>query len=227
MSVLQYKSVKRNLRIIFDLIPDPFWWGSFIIGYIKVIAFMGLTTSWNNSWEFYFINNYALSSTLAFCFTLLFFSIPLLFKGRSRLRVTWAFGALLAFLLLADLVYYRGYGDFLTFHLVAQLANLEDLGSSILSLLYLPDVLFVIDCILALLLLVLKRESGKEIRRQIPWFLLIWVLATGFIYSAHYRYDRVENGQNHIVFRICWAPTDSMRNLSPIGYHFYDGYVYF
>jgi len=188
---------------------------------------MGLTTSWNNSWEFYFINNYALSSTLAFCFTLLFFSIPLLFKGRSRLRVTWAFGALLAFLLLADLVYYRGYGDFLTFHLVAQLANLEDLGSSILSLLYLPDVLFVIDCILALLLLVLKRESGKEIRRQIPWFLLIWVLATGFIYSAHYRYDRVENGQNHIVFRICWAPTDSMRNLSPIGYHFYDGYVYF
>ncbi|TWH55944.1 phosphoglycerol transferase MdoB-like AlkP superfamily enzyme [Desulfitobacterium sp. LBE] len=227
MPVLQYESIKRNLRPIIDLVPDPFWWGSFIIGYIKVIAFMGLTTSWNNSWEFYFVNNYAVSSVIALCFTLLFFSAPLLFKGRSRLWVTWVFSAILAFLLFADLVYYRGYGDFLTFHLIAQLANLEDLGGSIVSLIYLPDALFFIDCLVGLLLLIVKRELGKEIRRQTPWFLLICVLAVGFIYSAHYRYDRVENGQNQIVFRICWTPTDTMRNLSPVGYHFYEGYVYF
>lgn len=227
MSVLQYQSIKRNVRSILNLMPDPFWWGSFIMAYLKVVVFMGLTTSWNSSWKFYFENDYNLSSSIAFCFTLLFFSISLLFKGRRRLWITWTISTTLSFLLVADLVYYRGYGDFLTLHLVRQLTNLEDLGSSIVSLLYFTDIVFIIDCLLGFLLLSWKKRIGERISRQIPWFFVICVIATGYIYSAHYRYDLVENGENQIVFRICWAPTDTMRNLSPVGYHFYDSYVYF
>ena len=227
MSTLQYRPIQRNLHIVLEHLPDPYWWGSFIIGYIKVLVFLGLTTSWNNSWNFYFLNEYWLTKGIALCFTLIYFSIPLLFKGRSRLWSTWVLNTLLSVILLADLVYFRGYRDFLSFHLLKQLTNLEDLGGSIFSLLYLSDIIFVGDCLLGLIIILLSKKLGKGISRQLPWFLLICVLATGYIYSAHYFYDRVENGQNHIIFRICWAPTDTMRNLSPIGYHFYDGYVYF
>lgn len=227
MSVIQYQSIRRNVRSLLNVMPDPFWWGSFIMAYIKVIVFMGLTTSWDNSWNFYFNNDYNLTSSIAFCFTILFFSPSLLFKGRTRLWMTWFFSTILSCLLLADLVYFRGYTDFLTLHLFKQLTNLEDLGSSILSLLYFTDIIFIIDCLLFFLFLILKKGVGERISRQIPWFLVICVLATGYVYSAHYRYDLVENGENQVIFRICWAPTDTMRNLSPVGYHFYDGYVYF
>ncbi|MEL1135542.1 LTA synthase family protein [Desulfitobacterium sp. THU1] len=226
MSALQYQTIKRNLRLISELLPDPYWLGSFLLGYIKVKVFMGLTTSWNSAWNFYFEHDYELSSSIALCFTLLFFSVALLFKGRSRLWATWLLSATLSIILIADLVYFRGFGDYINLHLLKQIGNLEDLGGTIFSLFFIQDIFFVLDCVLGLFILLKKKGLGKGISRQIPWFMMFCVLAVGFIYSAHYRYDLAENGENQMVFRICWAPTDTMRNLSPLGYHFYDNYVY-
>lgn len=229
MTTVQYRLRDISLRLIRvrDFLPDPFWFGSFFIGVIKVLSFMGLTTSWNNNWVFFFSPFFSFSTLIAISFTLLYYALALLFKGRSRLWITLILNTILTSFLILDLMYFRGYSNFLSVYLLKQATNLDNLGSTVVSMLRLYDVIFVLDLFISYIVLFKFKFLGQRITRRVPLFVLFVALATGYIYYAHYQYDVVENGQNHIVFRICWTPTDTMRNLSPIGYHLYDSYVYF
>lgn len=228
MAVVQYQ-FKKTLRLIRlgDYLPDPFWFGSFFLGIVKVLVFMGLTTSLHNDWAFFITESLSLSTLLAISFTLIFYSIALLFKGRTRLWVTLILSTILTGLLIADLMYFRGFSNFLSIYLLKQTSNLDNLGSTIISMMRVYDILFFLDLLVGFILLFKLKTNGKRITRKVPLFVLLVALAAGFISYAHYQYDIVEKGQNNIVFRVCWTPTDTMRNLSPIGYHVYDSYVYF
>jgi len=229
MTAVQYRLREITLSLIRvrDYLPDPFWVGSFILGLLKVLSFMGLTTSWNNNWAFFFSKSFSTTNLIAISFTLMYYSFALLFKGRSRLWITLVLNAILTTFLIMDLMYFRGYANFLSVYLLKQATNLDNLGNTVVSMLRLYDVIFVFDLLVSFIVLFKFKSIGKSITRQIPLFVIFAALATGYISYAHYQYDVVEKGQNHIVFRICWTPTDTMRNLSPIGYHIYDSYVYF
>jgi lipoteichoic acid synthase len=229
MAAVQYRLKQITFRSIRlkDLIPDSLWLGSLILGVCKVLVFMGLTTSWNNSSIALFKSLLNVSSLIAMSFTMAFYSLALLFKGRTRLWVTLLLSTILTSILIMDLMYYRGYGNFVSVYLLNQASNLDNLGSSILSMLRMVDVFFILDLAISFFVLLKWNSFGRGFTRQIPLFFLLAILSVGFIYYAHYRYDVIEDGQNKVIFRICWTPTDTMRNLSPIGYHVYDSYVYF
>lgn len=227
MELSDLKIDKSKLQKLYSFIPDSFWWVFSLGGLAKVLIFLGLTTTWNNSWYFFFFIFYKLTNLMALFFTMSYFSLALLWKGRARMWATLCLSFLLSFIVFADLLYYRSFENFLSIHLLVQTSNLEDLGSTILSLIHIYDLVFFLDILIGIFILLIKRGAGKDIKRNIPCFILILALSISFISYAHYRYDIVEKGQKYIVFRICWTPTDTMRNLSPIGYHLYDSYVYF
>lgn len=227
MKLSLFKGWQTKLHKLYRLLPDPFWLVLSLGGLAKVLIFLGLTTTWNNSWYFYFFVFYKLTNLMALFFTLSYFSLALLWKGRTRIWVTLFLSSLLAFILFANLLYYRGFENFLSVHLISQRSNLEDLGSTILSLIHINDLIFFIDIFIVLFILLINRKIGQGIGRNLPLFILILAISISSISYAHYRYDIVEKGQRYIVFRICWTPIDTMRNLSPIGYHLYDAYVYF
>lgn len=229
MAAVQYQpkhTTLKRLRLN-DLMPDTFWSVSFLLGIIKVMVFLGLTTAWNTGAFAFFSPIFRQSSFIAIAFTLAYFSTGLLFKGRKRLWASFILNAILTTLLIADLMYFRGYTSYLSIYLIKQMVNLDNLGSSVISMLRYYDALFVVDLIVSFILLLRFKSLGKSISRQVPLFVLMIALSVGYISFAHYKYDVVEDGANQIVFRICWTPTDTMRNLSPIGYHLYDSYVYF
>jgi lipoteichoic acid synthase len=230
MAAVQYrpKNIIQNITLrLKNTLPDTFWFLTFLFGLAKVLAFLGLTTSWSNNVFAFFSPIFNVTSYIAISFTFGYFSLALIFKGRSRLWAVFILNTVLTSLLIFDLMYFRGYGDFISVHLIKQASNLDNLGSSVFSMLRMYDILFILDLVISFILLVRYKTYGKNISRRIPLFVLLLALTSGYISYAHYQYDIVENGQNRIVFRICWTPTDTMRNLSPIGYHIYDSYVYF
>jgi phosphoglycerol transferase MdoB-like AlkP superfamily enzyme len=228
MSAVQLRLKEFSLRLrLREFLPDLFWCAAYIMGLLKVLAFMGITTSWNNEWQFFISRFFSVPTLVPAAFTLMYFAIALFFKGRARLWVTLGLNAFLTLFLIFDLMYFRGYSNFLSIYLFNQASNLDNLGDTVVSMLRPQDALFLVDLLLGLFFILKFKSLGKKIARQIPLVALFSVLTIGYMYYAHYQYDIVEGGQNRIVFRICWTPIDTMRNLSPIGYHIYDSYEYF
>lgn len=67
-------------------------------------------------------------------FLLFIFGIGLFFKEKNRNRFIIGASIVLTFVLLANMIFYRFYNDFLTIPVLFQTNNMGDLGSSINSL---------------------------------------------------------------------------------------------
>lgn len=78
-------------------------------------------------------------------FLLLIFGLSLFLKGKNRNRYIIAMSCLVTFVLLANMVFYRFYNDFLTIPVLFQTSNMGDLGSSIGTLLEPTDLLLAVD----------------------------------------------------------------------------------
>ncbi|MCY7784727.1 hypothetical protein MOB06_18455, partial [Bacillus sp. S20C3] len=78
-------------------------------------------------------------------FLLLIFGFSLFLKGKNRNRYIIAMSCLITFVLLANMVFYRFYNDFLTIPVLFQTSNMGDLGSSIGTLLEPTDLLLAVD----------------------------------------------------------------------------------
>lgn len=160
------------------------------------------------------------------CFILSFLSFSFLFKGKARTWYICIINLLFSILLISDLWYYRGFNSFLTLHVLSLGSNLENLGSDILSMMRTIDLLFIVDLVLLAFIVLRFKRTFISSKRNILAFLVAMLLSVGYISYAHYRIDIVEEGQNSILFRICWTPNQTMANLSPIGYHIYDAFNY-
>lgn len=124
-------------------------------------------------------------------------------------------------------MYFRAFGSFITMHLLKQTSNLDNLADSIVSMMRFIDIVFIADIVLIIGYSIKKKNWYLDIKRNAAAFLSIFIISGALIYLVHYKVDILEKGEEKILFRTCWVPTQTMSNLSPVGYHLYDAYNYF
>jgi phosphoglycerol transferase MdoB-like AlkP superfamily enzyme len=72
--------------------------------------------------------------------------------NRGRLATLWILDLILTFLIFADLVYYRYFGDFITIPVLLQAGQVGELGDSIRSLINVSDLWLFADLLLGLII---------------------------------------------------------------------------
>lgn len=196
----------------------------------KSVLFLGLINN-ENATSFNFVKAFhSFSSSppmvVYVSFIVIILSFAFIHKGRNRFWFLVSCNTLLSALLVADLMYYRGFNSFITPYLLSQTTNLDNLFSSIVSMLRPIDLLFIID-VLLLLGSGLKFKSfyAKSKRNTYTLFILL-VLSVSYIYYQHVQLDLNEKSDS-MLFRVAWCPNETMSNLSPLGYHSYDIYNFY
>ncbi|CAM3413633.1 LTA synthase family protein [Marinicrinis lubricantis] len=148
--------------------------------------------------------------------TMLLLGIGLLFfKKRSNFSVI-LISFLTSAILLADLIYYRFYNDFITLPVLFQAKNVGDLGSSVSTLFSFTDLLVFLDTVVLILLTYVKKVP--QVRIQRPELVSVFAFAI-------------------IVFFVNWSMAESVRpelltrtfdrnivvkSIGNINYHIYD-----
>lgn len=99
---------------------------------------------------------------------LLFLGFSLFFSTKLRNRMILLISFIGSFILYANVVYYREFTDFITIPILFQTSNMIDLGSSILELISVFDILFFADVIiLAILMKYAPKKQLKATKKQI------------------------------------------------------------
>lgn len=159
-------------------------------------------------------------------FLIAFLGFSQLLKGKLHFLYLFFINVALSFLMIGDLMYYRGFGSFLSPYVLSQSSNLDNLLGSIVSMLRPIDSLFLLDFVF--IIAASKKISNycQERKRSILAFLVFLTLSISTIYYQHYRLDIQKLGDD-MLFRVAWVPNQTMTNLSPVGYHVYDLYNYY
>jgi lipoteichoic acid synthase len=212
--------IKNNLRGLANVLL----YYTFAALLLKSILALSIVMGDNNSKinfskTFYFDPSMAVYS----CFILIVLSFSFLFSGRKRFWFLVLLNLSFSTLMVLDLWYYRGYGNFLSILLLGELANLQNLSSSIISMARPVDLVFVVDAFLLFPLLLWKRNYQRNAQRCIPLFVLAFAIPLAFLVYEHYEID-INNDESEL-FMVCWVPQQTISNLSPLGYHIYDFYV--
>lgn len=152
-------------------------------------------------------------------------SFAFLFKGRTRFWFLIICNCLFSLLLVGDLMYYRGFGSFVSPYLLSQTTNLDNLYSSIVSMLRPIDCLFVLDLLVLMGIGLKFKKFQIRAKRNVYTMLILLVLSVSYVYYQHVQLDLKENSQG-MLFRVSWSPNETMSNLSPLGYHVFDIYNY-
>ena len=95
-----------------------------------------------------------------------YISIALLFKGNKQKWCFWTLDLIFSLLVTGDMRYYRSNSEFLNYHMFSMTSNLENLGSSIISMLRLVDMLFFIDIIVLFCRNIKNKNEYEEIKRN-------------------------------------------------------------
>lgn len=169
---------------------------------------------------------YLISPTLYICLIIPFICFGYLFKGRKQYVAFLILNFIISFLMICDLIYYRGFQGFISPYNFSQSGNLDNLWSTIFSLLKPGDIFFVIDIVILLVIFLLGKSIYTKAKRHIALTCILFILGSSISYFYHYKYDIVENGANKRYFFIYWSPYYNVSNMSPIGYHIYDSYLY-
>lgn len=100
---------------------------------------------------------------------LLFFGFSLFFTGKVRNRIILIISFIGSLILYVNVVFYRFFNDFITIPVLFQTNNMGDLGSSILELIHISDVVFFADVIILALLIkyVAKASEHAVTKKQI------------------------------------------------------------
>ncbi|MDR3541247.1 MAG: LTA synthase family protein [Desulfosporosinus sp.] len=153
-------------------------------------------------------------------------SFAFLFQGRTRFWFLVICNFLFSLLFVADLMYYRGFSSFVSPYLLSQTTNLDNLSSSIVSMLRPIDLLFFLD-LLVLVGIGLKFENFHvKANRNVYTLCLLFMLSVSYVYYQHVQMDLKGNGRE-MLFRVSWSPNQTMSDLSPLGYHAFDIYNYY
>ena len=157
----------------------------------------------------------------------IFLCLAFCFKGKMQKWVFWGLNLLFTIVVIGDIWYFRSNSSFLNYHMFKMTSNLDNLGSSIFSMIRLVDVLFIIDLIYIAIRNIKDRKKYKVYNRNIVGGVFLLILSLVYLQYAHIKVDKLEMGfENQIIFRGSWSPNQTMSNLTPIGYHIYDAFVY-
>ncbi len=195
---------------------------------IKSVIVVGIVNQTNfliHSWiqVAYVVPTYS----VYFSFMFIFLSFAFLLRERKRLWYIVAFDIACSLMLLFDLWYFRAFGTFISIHIVKQYVNLPNLSGSILSIISREDIALFID-LPFLVYWVMKRPNlYLQAKRAVPVCLALIAVSSVYLSYAHYVYDLSdERGKRQYLFEMCWAPTQTITDLSPLGYHLFEAYNY-
>jgi lipoteichoic acid synthase len=208
---------KINIKLSLDLL----WLIMLIILFVKSLVLLTYIDS------FIFLNPASIPYYI--CFIILLLSFAFLLKKRARGWFLLSLDFLLTFIMLADLWYYRGgYGTFLNLHILQEMTNLQNLGECVQSFIYPQDFLLAVDLPVLLLVIRLKRFSVLfQQERSILLFTLFFLFSSVYISYVPFNYYVFGKQDSRMkIFQICWAPKQTIANLSPIGFHVYDAFNY-
>lgn len=151
-------------------------------------------------------------------FLLLFFGIGLFMKEKNRNRYVFGASILVTGILLANMVFYRFFNDFLTIPVLFQTSNMGDLGSSI-STLFLPtDILMFVDIAILFWLLrkpTFKTEAKMTRKEKSAYFLLV---AAVFFFNL----GLAEAERPQLLTR-SFDREMLVKNISVYNFHIYEG----
>ena len=171
---------------------------------------------------------YRIHTVVAYtCFVAILLSIAFLLKGRLKLGFLILMNLIVSILLLVDVLNYRAFGTISSLHMVKQAANLENLSESILSLNRWINMVLFLDFIPLVFLAAKFKNLHRKMKRSVLLFSLLFGMSTLILVFLDYEADtRMKWGAKGQVFMIRISADETITNLSPIGFHFYDVYIY-
>ncbi|PJI07450.1 MULTISPECIES: LTA synthase family protein [Clostridium] len=198
---------------------------TFIILILKFSVFLGFITYTSPGILQLFKGFFQIQSYPIFAIFLLgYLSISFLFKGRGRGFALIVLNLIMSIVIIGDLWYYRGLNSFLSFHLLKETTNLDDLQASIIALIHKEDIIFVIDILIITPIYLFFRKSHANSKRNIKLFICFALVSIFYIPVSikvfhNYTYSYWVGSR--------WNPIYTMKRVSPIGYHVYDGIDFF
>ncbi|NEW06778.1 LTA synthase family protein [Paenibacillus sp. SYP-B3998] len=155
--------------------------------------------------------------------------IGLFFKSRGRRNYLIGLNTAISLLLFWDLVYYRAYAAFLSLRFIPHSNGFNPLDLNLWTYIRPFDFGFLLDLIV-IGVLALMRLKGRTIaekrerKRQPVLAAILMAAAISVVAYDHYRIDVQDATKGQMIFfKMCWVPFQSMSNMSPIGYHLFDG----
>lgn len=148
----------------------------------------------------------------------LFFALSVWFHKKSRqmkfIRYSMLIGTCIIYF---NLVFYRSFTDFLTVPQLFQTSNVGDLGTSILSLIKVYDVLFFID---VAVIWYLSRKKQEQMTVQYPRSAKVFALAISLVLlTGNFLLAEMERPQ---LFTRAFDREYLVKNIGLFNYHLYD-----
>lgn len=222
-------SVLNNFSLKFIDLCKHHWLFIFTVIslYLKSLAFVGyIASSSGNYIAVGKIPMYLINFILYVSIIVIFVAFGYLFKGRGQYIAFWCINLIISSLMFFDIIYYRGFQGLMSPYNLSQKGNLENLGDTILSMVRTHDIAFFLDLIILAFVFFLGKNIYKNVKRKVLPFFIIILLGSLTTFYYHYRYDVLEDGKNKRYFFIYWAPIYNVSNMSPLGFHIYDTYLY-
>lgn len=221
--------LKKSAKSFFT---DYLWFFILICLLVKTWLFMGMMYSADQrSIDLFSTLSVTPFSPIYLAFILVPMSFVFLFKKKGKIIFILALDFAISFLMLIDMWNFRAFGKFPTMHSLSQLGLLDNLGTTVMSLLNIIDLIFVADIIIAIIMILIfnkKLSIVANAKRNIIAFVLVLIFAISSIAFLHYMIDKRHSSRfpTKYMFFTCWTPPQTMKDLSPIGYHIYDIYVF-
>ncbi|WP_160671434.1 LTA synthase family protein [Clostridium sp. C8-1-8] len=206
-----------------------FFWYCFIAILVKSILFIALISDDKANGIVPMRVFYSMPPFLVyFSFICIVLSFGFLFRNKGQTIGFLVINMLVSVLYIGDIWYFRSNSSFLSLHMFSMTSNLDNLSSSVISMIRIVDIVFVIDIILQVVLMVKRRSKAKYHRMSVTAFLLLLIIPTLYLTYAHYKIDKYDRGfTNQMIFRKSWSPNQTMSNLTPLGYHIFDSYNFY
>lgn len=160
-------------------------------------------------------------------FFILYSSIGFLFRGKVHKWSFFVLNFLITILYIGDIWYFRSNRSFLNFHLLQYSSNLNNLGSSVIAMFRLVDLLFLIDLVFIFIATLKENVEIKPYKTQFIALAILLLIPSSYLWYAHLKIDVYEKSYpNQYLFRTTWAQNQTMSALTPLGYHAFDFYAY-
>lgn len=161
---------------------------------------------------------------------LFFVAIGLFFKKHGRRRYLTGLNVVMSLLIFGDLVYYRAYAAFLSLRFIFHPNGFNPLDYNLWTFIRPFDFWLLIDIVIIAAIAVWRARSSSimsrrfEHKRQPLLAAVLMLIAVGVVSYDHYRIDVKDTTHGEMMFmKLSWAPFQSMSDMSPIGYHLFDG----
>lgn len=142
-------------------------------------------------------------------------SIFFLLKGQAKIKYLFFWDLIITLIMIIDILYYRGFNDFISFYAIKQKSNIEGLAASTLILFRAKDILFVIDLLIIEFILIFKKHNKTNAEVDIFKGILYGILGILIIVLSINTKDFRERYNS-------WNKDNRMLVLGPINYHIKD-----